>query len=215
MNSRVDIQPNVTIAKVVKQEPAVSPPPPSALRRQSFTPSNIKIKEFARVGDNALDVSELPNHVNNNSNTNNQDMISDVASEVSSIDTWSSSMISEALLRRASVASDVNGVYHCDFCERVFTNRYHLTSHIITHTGERGFECRMCNKTFGRRSTLRAHMTTHTKTSNFMCPLCEKACNDNNSLEEHLRAHTGEKPFSCGICSKAYARKSHLNVHYR
>ncbi len=106
-------------------------------------------------------------------------------------------------------------VYPCDFCDKVFGNKYHLASHLVTHTGERSFECRICQKSFGRRSTLRAHMTTHTKTSNFMCPLCEKACNDNNSLEEHIRMHTGEKPFVCTICAKAYARKSHLNVHYR
>lgn len=106
-------------------------------------------------------------------------------------------------------------VYPCDFCDKIFGNKYHLASHLVTHTGERSFECKFCQKTFGRRSTLRAHMTTHTKTSNFMCPLCEKACNDNNSLEEHIRMHTGEKPFVCTICAKAYARKSHLNVHYR
>ncbi|QQP31571.1 Oocyte zinc finger protein XlCOF22like [Caligus rogercresseyi] len=111
--------------------------------------------------------------------------------------------------------SSVSGGHPCDFCDKVFINKYHLQSHVVTHTGERSFECRKCAKSFGRKSTLRAHMTTHTKVSNFMCPLCDKACNDNNSLEEHIRMHTGEKPFVCSICSKSYARKSHLNVHYR
>merc|ERR1719295_1251955 len=120
-------------------------------------------------------------------------------------------------LEMGSVSKSSNGetLYQCDFCDKLFANKHHLQSHLVTHTGERAFTCKVCQKTFGRKSTLRAHMTTHTKVSNFMCTVCEKACNDNNSLEEHMRMHTGEKPFVCSICQKAYARKSHLNVHYR
>ena len=141
-----------------------------------------------------------------------------------SADSWASSLVegkpyshqdSSLVLRRISRASNGESVYQCDFCDKLFANKYHLQSHLVTHTGERAFTCKICTKTFGRKSTLRAHMTTHTKVSNFMCTVCEKACNDNNSLEEHMRMHTGEKPFVCSICGKAYARKSHLNVHYR
>ncbi len=166
------------------------------------------------------------------------DHLSDTAS-VSSIDTWGSSLadVRSAMsgtfpraihpaARRKSRANSAGGIattggamgapiYSCQYCDKSFVNKYHLASHVVTHTGERNFACTHCNKTFGRKSTLRAHMTTHTKSSNFMCPLCKKACNDNNSLEEHIRMHTGEKPFVCSVCSKAYARKSHLNVHYR
>lgn len=42
-------------------------------------------------------------------------------------------------------------VYPCDFCDKVFGNRYHLASHLVTHTGERSFECKFCQKSFGRR----------------------------------------------------------------
>merc|ERR1719495_1229218 len=154
------------------------------------------------------------------------DGISDLSSEcasISSVDTWSSSMIegkpytygSDVVIRRISRSSNGESVYQCDFCDKLFANKYHLQSHHVNHTGERAFTCKICKKAFGRKSTLRAHMTTHTKVSNFMCTVCEKACNDNNSLEEHMRMHTGEKPFVCTICQKAYARKSHLNVHYR
>ena len=121
----------------------------------------------------------------------------DIRSEVSSIDTWMSgaschsyatkhgdNIFYEDHIMRARMSQ---GNYRCTYCDKMFTNSYHLTSHLVTHTGERSFSCPKCEKSFGRRSTLRAHMTTHSKTSNFMCPVCEKACNDNNSLEEHIR----------------------------
>jgi len=177
----------------------------------------IKIKDFAR-----LDVPAAAVVAKDPANYEEDDVESEAESDCASVDTWSSSLAEDKLfsgtdpvIRRIRSTSSGEAVYQCDFCEKLFTNKYHLQSHLVTHTGERAFVCRTCKKTFGRKSTLRAHMTTHTKVSNFMCTVCEKACNDNNSLEEHMRMHTGEKPFVCTICQKAYARKSHLNVHYR
>ena len=120
----------------------------------------------------------------------------DIRSEVSSIDTWMSGVSYHSCPKNgATLNNDTmragmnqgNEHYQCTHCEKMFTNTYHLSSHLVTHTGERTFSCPKCAKSFGRRSTLRAHMTTHSKTSNFMCHVCEKACNDNNSLEEHIR----------------------------
>ena len=180
---RVEIQPNVTIVKVVNEEE-------KAGGAGSSSPL-IKIKDFARMDSEQVPQLRIVE----------DDGLSEAASssDISSVDNY----------------KNEGGTFPCEFCDKVFVNRYHLQSHLVTHTGERAFDCRHCGKSFGRKSTLRAHMTTHTKTSNFMCPMCDKACNDNNSLEEHIRMHTGEKPFVCSICSKAYARKSHLNVHYR
>ena len=121
----------------------------------------------------------------------------DIISEVSSIDTWMSGASYNSYMRSGLQTPHLDDTlknhssnpsnYSCTFCDKSFTNTYHLNSHLVIHTGEKSFACPQCDKSFGRRSTLRAHMTTHSKTSNFMCPVCEKACNDNNSLEEHIR----------------------------
>jgi len=187
-------------------------------------PTGIKIKDFARLDMPAaapVEAKDIPPVLEAHAE-DEDDVESEPESDCASVDTWSSSLAEDKLfsgtdpvIRRIRSTSSGDAVYQCDFCEKLFTNKYHLQSHLVVHTGERAFVCKTCKKTFGRKSTLRAHMTTHTKVSNFMCTVCEKACNDNNSLEEHMRMHTGEKPFVCTICQKAYARKSHLNVHYR
>ena len=209
---RVEIEPKVTIARVQDRS--------SSSEESNVTATGIKIKDFARFNMENAEAVQIPPEIlryehtraallaprkSKTSESDDEDLDDD-DSEMSSGDSWGTESAHEGGTPRA---------YPCHYCDKVFANRHHLMSHVVTHTGERNFSCRKCGKCFGRKSTLRAHMTTHTGTSNFMCPLCDKACNDNNSLEEHIRMHTGEKPFVCAICSKAYARKSHLNVHYR
>lgn len=230
--SHITIVPNITLSAVSRRDSIVDGENEESEKDDKSTKTaGIKIKDFAKLLENEEVAGGSPKSPRKPSCDNNTPKLdveefSDVSSEcpsVSSVDTWSSSMMegkpysygSDLVIRRVSRSSNGEAMYQCDFCDKLFANKYHLQSHLVTHTGERAFNCRICKKTFGRKSTLRAHMTTHTKKSNFMCPVCEKACNDNNSLEEHMRMHTGEKPFICTICSKAYARKSHLNVHYR
>ena len=67
----------------------------------------------------------------------------DAMSEVSSMSSMSD------LIQAQRIGDHL--VYPCDFCDKVFGNRYHLASHLVTHTGERSFECKFCQKSFGRR----------------------------------------------------------------
>lgn len=215
--ARVEIHPNVTIAKVANDNLDDEDEVEDLRLEEKKHPAAaaLKIKDFARFSPTADD--DVTKGEREDKASSRQSLhidaddlsMDDGHSDISSADTWNTDLSG----RRQQIGGEI--VFPCDFCDKIFSNKYHLQSHLVTHTGERNFSCRKCGKCFGRKSTLRAHMTTHTKTSNFMCPLCEKACNDNNSLEEHIRMHTGEKPFVCSICCKAYARKSHLNVHYR
>ena len=156
--------------------------------------AGIKIKDFAKF---SVDTNEEDLAVSRPVSRSPEVDVSDVSSECTSLASDALSEVgrpysgSDVIVRRISRASNGDTVYQCDFCDKMFANKSHFQSHLVTHTGERSFSCKTCQKSFGRKSTLRAHMTTHTKVSNFMCMMCEKACNDNNSLEEHLRMHTG------------------------
>ena len=170
-----------------REEQASSPSPSPG--------SGIKIKSFAKLFDSSgSDPTEGSNSASQDRISEEPELVSDSASNCSNDSMMEGKPFiygTELEMRRISKSSSGETLYQCDFCDKLFANKYHLQSHLVTHTGERAFTCKVCQKTFGRKSTLRAHMTTHTKVSNFMCGVCEKACNDNNSLEEHMRMHTG------------------------
>ena len=50
--------------------------------------------------------------------------------------------------------------FHCDICEKYFTRKAHMSSHMRTH--EAGpLNCDKCEKYFTRKSALSNHMRTH------------------------------------------------------
>uniref|UniRef100_A0A7S2X7V3 C2H2-type domain-containing protein n=1 Tax=Lotharella oceanica TaxID=641309 RepID=A0A7S2X7V3_9EUKA len=47
--------------------------------------------------------------------------------------------------------------YMCPLCERNFSQKCNLDSHVRTHTGERPYACSMCNVSFKQKSNLNRH----------------------------------------------------------
>lgn len=77
--------------------------------------------------------------------------------------------------------------HRCEFCQKTFTRKEHLTNHLRQHTGETPHCCNICSKPFTRKE----------------------------HLVNHMRSHTGERPFACNECGKSFPLKGNLLFHQR
>lgn len=121
-------------------------------------------------------------------------------------------------------------LYPCSYCEKSFSRKEHLVSHVASHTvldpsfpaffsngnacpGENPHECHLCSKTFSRKDHLENHLRVHD--SDFKCHICQKIFTRKEHLVNHVQWHTGTSPHRCGLCRKVFTRKEHLVNHVR
>lgn len=102
--------------------------------------------------------------------------------------------------------------YVCHICSKSFVVRWDLTSHQKIHSNIH--KCRFCPKTFSVQSKLQRHERIHTNERPFVCK-CGKRFSDKRNLIGHERTHSELRGFTCDVCQKSYKTKSHLNDHRR
>ncbi|XP_078502533.1 uncharacterized protein LOC144758026 [Lissotriton helveticus] len=105
--------------------------------------------------------------------------------------------------------------FHCNVCEKSFTQEGNLLKHQRIHTGERPYHCTLCSKSFSRKWTLVRHQSVHTGERPYHCTVCSKGFTLKASLVLHQRTHTGERPYHCTVCSKSFAHQTNLVLHQR
>ena len=53
--------------------------------------------------------------------------------------------------------------YRCTVCEKSFTQKSHVESHMLIHQAGEKLKCDLCDRAFIRKHDLRTHMFYHTK----------------------------------------------------
>lgn len=107
------------------------------------------------------------------------------------------------------------GRFICHTCDRSFSQKISLASHMQTHKSN---FCGDCKKSFPHQDELNAHTCDRLFAFNVdsrVCRLCGKRFANPSALKIHSVVHTGEKPYSCNVCGKSFTQKGNLKSHQR
>lgn len=120
-------------------------------------------------------------------------------------------------IRKSSKVSNVNQKYipvACPECDKVFSNKYHMITHLKGHSEITRYICEMCEKTYSNSSNLSKHIKiVHKGLLSFVCQFCGEAFPSRQSRETHARIHSGDTPFHCDYCTKNFRSKQTLQRH--
>jgi uncharacterized Zn-finger protein len=53
--------------------------------------------------------------------------------------------------------------FESEICLRKYSQKQHLKTHILTHSGEKPFECGICWRKYSQKQYLKTHILTHRK----------------------------------------------------
>ena len=85
--------------------------------------------------------------------------------------------------------------WQCRMCDKSYTSKYNLVTHVLGHSGIKPHGCHLCGKLFKQLSHLHTHLLTHQGTRPHKCQVCHKAFTQTSHLKRHMMQHSDVKPY--------------------
>lgn len=102
----------------------------------------------------------------------------------------------------------------CPECHKVFSNKYHMLTHMKSHSEITRYICVLCEKSYSNASNLSKHKKiVHKGILNFFCQFCGEAFPSRQTRDTHSKIHNGDAPFHCDYCTKSFRSKQTLQRH--
>ena len=112
----------------------------------------------------------------------------------------------------------VKMVYPCDKCDKQFSHKSGLSTHLLVHDDIKRLHCPQCPFSTKYKNHLATHMRIH-RGDVLKCsvdPLnCSYSTPKKSLMTAHERAHKKERLFKCDLCDKAFVENSALTRHKR
>ena len=114
-------------------------------------------------------------------------------------------------LRAHVKASHENG-YICYFCDKTFSNKTLLDSHLNGHNLEKPHTCEYCGKSYQSRNSLSEHKC---RTQNHQCKECGKLFHTGRALRQHMLSHDDKAQYACPHCVKNFKHRQSRDRHVK
>lgn len=125
-------------------------------------------------------------------------------------------------------------LFHCECCNKYFSNNYCLKRHMLIHTGKL-HKCQFLSKNGFLVSHTKLHQKSGIKVQGsyqyqhyiksfsinipvckvFCCKHCKKYFPSDSRLKQHMLIHTKGKSHQCQHCSKTFSTEDHLVAHVK
>lgn len=104
--------------------------------------------------------------------------------------------------------------WQCHLCEKSYTTKHNLVTHILDHNGIKPHLCMVCGKYFKQLSHLNTHMLTHDNIKPHVCSICSKSFTQVSHLKRHQAVHLSEdRPHKCDDCGRSFVFPGELRLH--
>lgn len=86
-------------------------------------------------------------------------------------------------------------------------------NNVVLKSNHNLYECHVCQKQFSHRTNLQSHVVIHVTAKPYQCEICGLEFAEKKQMDAHEIVHWGENILRCGFCPKKFGSNRDLRCH--